>query len=118
LRIWNRNEPHAAVFREKVMTTYKISERNLSLYAWPLQHWAKKEVPLVLLTALGKMHVTVFTMFYSLAQNWLEIWKVGRKGIKHDNRIANKIVLPEMVKAGSHLHLCFWWAFIDHAFGF
>lgn len=27
----------------EVMTTYNISERNLSLYAWPLQHWVKKE---------------------------------------------------------------------------
>lgn len=93
MRTWNRNEPHAAVFCEKVMTTYKISKRNLSPYAWPLQHWAKKEVPLVLLTPLGKIHVTGFTMFDSLAQNWLEIWKLG----KHDNQIAIKIVLQQLV---------------------
>ena len=25
------------------MTSYHMTERNLSLYAWPLQHWVKKE---------------------------------------------------------------------------
>jgi len=56
------------------MTTYKISKRNLSPYAWPLQHWAKKEVVSMNLILYGSLATVAYSKSWrALVCNFLDM---------------------------------------------